>query len=350
MILEDSKFLESLNILDFGYTQGDQPLSFSHYEDWVLQGHHAPLEYLADHRKDLRKSLRKVFPPFQSALVFLFSYSKEKQMLNQFYESSQSNGLKIASYALGFEGEDYHQQVAQKLNLIKEHLLKENPRLEVMPCLDVHPVLERDLAYRSGLGWFGKNSMLISQAQGSFFILGSLLLSQKLDLKQRPFETDHCGQCQRCVEACPTDAIDPQSRTLRSSLCLSTFTIELFKGNEPPPKGIEKGDGEIYGCDICQDVCPWNEKPLNHHLHSSSCPPLNDHRKEQTPWLQKSIQFFLARSVKEIINELEIWSNKRFKREFKNTPMARTGRRGLLRNLKVQQKILKTKKEDTPVS
>ena len=326
----DPQFLHSLGIVDFSYTEEDEALSFDRYEKWVHKKKHVPLHYLADHRKDIRKSLKIYFPPFQSVLTFLFSYTREKKNLNEFYQSSHSNQLKISSYALGFEGRDYHEVIRERLLSVKKKILKEYPHIKMTLSLDVHPILERDMAFRSGLGWVGKNSMLISRQHGSFTMIAGLLLSEKLPLKKRALETDHCGHCNACIEVCPTDAIDPKTRTLSTHKCLSTFTIELFQGDEPPPAGIEKGTGEIFGCDLCQDVCPWNHKPLERE------------KMEIIPFSgslsQKMIQFFLKRPLRLIIKELESWSNKKFIREFRGTPLVRTGKKGLLRNLKSQIK------------
>ena len=153
-----TEFLSSLGVADWGYTEDPVPSSFEKFDNWVERGENGPLNYLSDHRKDLRKNLDSVQEGFQSALVFLFSYSEEKLALENFYKSNQSNKLKVAGYSIAFEGGDYHNILREKMALIGEKLGK-----EYSFSLDIHPVLERDLAYRSGLGWFGKNSMLIHQ-------------------------------------------------------------------------------------------------------------------------------------------------------------------------------------------
>src|SRR5690606_23512538 len=107
-----------------------------------------------------------------------------------------------------------------------------------------------------------KNSMLINRKEGSYFIIGSILLNQKLQLEETTPDVDHCGKCTACAEACPTNAIDVETRTINAPLCISTFTIEIFKDAEAP-EGFDKSRGEIFGCDICQDICPWNRKPLS---------------------------------------------------------------------------------------
>jgi epoxyqueuosine reductase len=310
----DNKFLAELGVVDWGYTTEAVPRSLEHFEKWIEDGLQRPLGYLADHRRHLRRDLRHVFPEFRSALVFLFSYRPAKKwMLDQ-------GQHQVASYALGFEGEDYHRALKERLAKIKDHFFSE---AKVFYSLDAQPVLERDLAYRAGLGWFGKNSMLIHRKEGSYFIIGSLLLDRELPLDEAQIDIDHCGSCVACVEACPTKAIDPESRTLIASQCISTFTIELFK-EAPSPKGMENSRGEIFGCDICQDVCPWNNKPLQ--------------RTEGFLSLKPSYAFLRSwffdwpreKMASMILDE----TNRGLKRKLYGTPFDRPGREGWLKNLK----------------
>jgi len=318
--------LKKLGVIDWGYSEELEPHSFSRYESWVERGEHGPLHYLSDYRKEKRKTLESIFPEAKSSLVFLFSYHQKRNDLLDFYQSEKSNGLKVASYVLGFSGRDYHEEVRERLNEIAENLKNSHPNLEVKHSLDIQPVLERDLAYRCGLGWFGKNSMLISKSQGSFFIIGSLILNKKLELAKRELESDHCGQCRACVEACPTQAIDESNRTIIADKCISTYTIELFKDESEPPKGMEKGSGEFFGCDICQDVCPWNKRidRLGSYAGNSSV----------IDTLEGPVVNLLKLPLKENIESIEKLSNRGFVREFKGTPLERTGKTGLLKNLK----------------
>ena len=323
--LFDKRLLEKLSIRKVGYTDLSQPLSFDKYLQWVEKGDHVPLNYLADHRKELRSDLKNYYPEFKSALVFAFDYTRNKKTLEEIYHSDASNGLKISSYVFGFDGIDYHIELRDRMQKLLEQLKNKHPNLSASYTLDMHPVLERDLAHKSGLGWFGKNSMLINKQIGSFFMIGSLLLDQTFKIEPVNLETDHCGTCTACVDACPTDAIDVENRTIISNKCISTWTIEIFDDLEPIEGHLEKAEGEIFGCDICQDVCPWNIK----ELERTEAKPLRGEKSH----LLKS--FFLERPIEQIQRELEGMSNKAFVRKFKGTALERTGRKGLLKNIKL---------------
>ncbi len=308
-------FLDSLGILDWGYTEESNPQSFKHYDEWVNKNHHGDLKYLSDHRKNLRSDLKLVYPQFQSALVFLFSYHPTKKWM------LENNHHEVAAYSLGFEGEDYHYNLKRKLQLIADNL-----NVPLNFSLDTQPVLERDLAYRAGLGWFGKNSMLIHRTHGSYFIIGTLILDKKLNLKSKILETDHCGHCTKCADECPTHAIDLESRTLIANKCISTFTIEMMK-EVSPPEGIENSRGEIFGCDICQDVCPWNKKSL---LKVTS-----------RLYLRKEFEFlkslFFEMTKNEILKKMMEFSNKKFKSFFYGTSFDRPGKKGWIKNFITNQ-------------
>lgn len=302
---------DKFDILDIGYTEESVPMSLPYYEEWIDKEYHGPLKYLSDERMKVRSDLKNYYPKFESALVFLFSYQKTKK-------NEKDSKWKVASYVNGFEGVDYHIYIRERLSATLEKLKILYPDIEGVFSLDTQPILERDMAYRAGLGWFGKNAMLINKKEGSYFIIGSLLLNQKLPFDKKEIETDHCGNCTRCIDACPTNAII-SDKVVDSKKCISTFTIELFK-EAPAPQGFEKTN-QIFGCDICQEVCPWNKKPLR--------------RIETSPKQETPIErFFLNRDVEDIVDELESMSNREFRRKFKGTPMERTGRVGLLKNLR----------------
>jgi epoxyqueuosine reductase len=318
------EWLKQFGIVDFGYTEDLTPSSLKQYEEWVQKNHHYPLSYLADERKIKREHLSNFWSESQSALVFLFSYHQSHTDLQSFYQSNKEwNGLKLASFTLGFDGLDYHEVLKKKLNDIGEKI-KVEYNVDYKFVLDTHPVLERDLAYRAGLGWFGKNSMLISKKHGSFVMIGSLLLNKKINIESRQLDVDHCGQCQKCVEACPTQAIDSETRTIKAFDCISTYTIEQFKESEPVSDKMNLSSGFIFGCDICQDVCPWNKRidRLNHfkgQVFSDTGKMITD--------------FFLKNDVSKVKDEVLKMSGGEFGRKFQQTSFFRSGKRGLLKNL-----------------
>lgn len=298
--------LNAMQIVDWAYTEELVPKTYQHYQSWLDQNLQGPLNYLADERAQKRKSLKEVYPQAQSALVFLFDYRAAKN----FIESAKPKN-KMASYVIGFEDQDYHFWIAEKLKTIAKSLKLDNYGIS----LDIHPVLERDLAYRAGLGWFGKNTMLLNREHGSLFLIGSLILEQKLTYPIKELQPDHCGQCTRCIDACPTNAL-LGDKVLDAGKCISTYTIELFK-EAPAPQGYPTQSKEVFGCDICQEVCPWVKKTLGEEEIEGS-------------WI---VDFF-NRPQAEIKTELESLSNKGFKEKFKQTSLERLGKKGLLKNFK----------------
>ena len=300
------ELLETNGIVDWGYNESPDPSTYDEFLQWSQSSNSEPLSYLQDHRALKRESLLNIYPNFQSSISFLFAYSPKKFEQNH----------KMGNYIFACDGIDYHYELRQRLENIAQRLCPEYKTI-----LDVEPVLERDLALKSGLGWFGKNSMLINRKYGSYFLIGSILFpetaKQSLDIQ---VETDHCGNCTACIDLCPTQAIDPHSRTLIASKCISTFTIEIFK-DHIPPQGY-KGSSEIFGCDICQDVCPWNRKILQNQTEFNG---------EKSLLIKK---FFFDRKLELVIQELESMSNREFKRLFAKTSLERTGRVGILKNLK----------------
>lgn len=325
----NNELLKELGVVDWGYTEEPIPHTLSYFENWTNDSQHGPLNYLGDHRKHLRSDLRHVFPEFQSALVFLFSYQAAKKWLLEKNEHS------VAAYTLGFEGEDYHRALKERLTKIFQSL--NIPNLKMFVSLDAQPIMERDLAFRAGLGWFGKNSMLINQKEGSYFIIGSLLLNQKLPVEASTLDVDHCGQCQACIDACPTNAINVETRTLEAAKCISTYTIEVFKYEEAPV-GFEKSRGEVFGCDICQDVCPWNRKPLMKVIGELKLKETFSYIKEWFfEWNKEKLFAFIS-------NE----TNRGLKKKLFGTPFDRPGKEGWLKNLKANssQNALSKKRKD----
>lgn len=303
MKLEDSLAqadLKSLGVGDYAYTEELVPQTLNHYQDWLLKGHQGPLKYLADERKTLREDLRHFFPEVKSVLVFLFPYKKKKE------------SQRLAGFITGFEEKDYHEVLEERLQDLGKKLQGDFPELKFKVTIDKHPVLERDLAYRAGLGWFGKSSMLIHPKLGTFHLIGTLLLSQTFAHPLRKKEGEYCGACQRCMDSCPTKAI-VAPKVLEANKCISCFTLELFK-EALYPQGYQ-GQSYRAGCDLCQEVCPWNKK----HLVEG---------QELT-----ALEKLFEKDDEELRGELESLSKKDFLTRFRGTSFYRLGKRGLLKNL-----------------
>ncbi len=234
-----------------GVTTPDPPPHLAVFENWLSEGKHGEMAYLAEPRsRERRGDPRQILPQCQSILVLGMPYPaslagpvKGKGVVGQ-----------MASYAMGM---DYHEVIPPRLKALV--LFMECQTGKEIPnrwYTDTGPVMERDLAQRAGLGWIGKNTCLIHPAEGSYFFLSEILLGIEL-VVDAPFLADRCGTCTRCLEACPTGCIMPD-RTLDARRCISYLTIEL-KGSIPPALRPLIGEW-AFGCDVCQQVCPWNRR------------------------------------------------------------------------------------------
>lgn len=265
-------------------------------ESWLKNNMHGKMEYMENHF-DKRLDPTKLVEGSKSVISLLFNYYPE--------ETQQLDTFKISKYAYG---EDYHFVIKHKLKDIV-HFINENVgEVDARVFTDSAPVLDRAWAKKSGLGWIGKNGMLINKKQGSFFFLAEIILDLEL-IYDSPI-TDHCGTCTACVDACPTEALLP-NKVVDGSKCISYFTIELK--DEILPKEMEgKFSDWMFGCDICQDVCPWNRFSLVHNepRFKPNEKLLNYSKKEWT----------------EITEEV-------FQEIFKKSPVKRTKFRGLKRNI-----------------
>ncbi|MBN1666178.1 MAG: tRNA epoxyqueuosine(34) reductase QueG, partial [Anaerolineales bacterium] len=235
-----------------GVTSPDPPAHLEVYQAWVQAGRHAEMGYLASERALLhRADPLRILPACQSILVLGIRYPAP---LEQPDAEALSGRGQVAAYAWGA---DYHEVLPARLQALVAFIETRVGR--AIPnrwYTDTGPLLERELAQRAGLGWIGKNTCLINPRHGSYFLLAEILLGLSLPLDE-PLITDHCGSCTRCVQACPTGCIRPD-RTLEAGRCLSYLTIEL-KAAIPPELRHSLGDW-IFGCDICQQVCPWNQR------------------------------------------------------------------------------------------
>lgn len=217
-----------------------EPSTRAHFDAWLAQGYHGEMGYLDHAGAELRRDARKPHDGATHALVVAMSYG-----------GREPSGP-VARYA---RGDDYHEVLRERVRELHRWLERETGQsINARPYVDSGPILERDLAQRAGLGWFGKNTMLINPRIGSFFFLASLFV--ELDLEpDAPFEADRCGTCTRCLDACPTQAF-VAPHVLDARRCISYLTIEL-KGAIDETLRTALGE-HVYGCDVCQEVCPWN--------------------------------------------------------------------------------------------
>ncbi len=242
------KALEESEFSHFGWTSLDPPTSLEKYKAWLDKGHHGSMDYLEDHLA-VKSDPRSYFKNMNSVIVVGIDYIPHPKPIENFPLSSQQ----IAKYA---QGEDYHHWLKSKLENFCGELRELFPSAEFSTLTDSGPFLEREYAQRSGLGWFGKNSCIINRKKGSFFLLGEIFTTMDLK-KQWEVSHDHCGTCTACIDQCPTKAIG-SDKTLDSKLCISYLTIET---SEIPKESIRSQMGDwLFGCDICQSVCPWNQK------------------------------------------------------------------------------------------
>ena len=232
------------------------------YARWIDEGGHAGMEYLSRHA-ELRQDPRTLLPAARSVLCVALDYAPQADRLETGSPSDFWQG--VARYA---RGQDYHDSMRERLGKVKVAIETEVPGVEARICVDTAPILEREWAARAGLGAVGKNTNLLHPDAGSFFLLAELLLS--LDLAPDLPVADLCGSCTRCLEACPTGALS--AYRLESSRCISYWTIEQ-RGDIPP--GIRAAMGEwVFGCDICQEVCPWNGDPVGELAAEFMTPPV----------------------------------------------------------------------------
>jgi epoxyqueuosine reductase len=240
-----------------------EPLAKEHERlvEWLERGYHGQMRWM-DREPELRTDPRKLFPAARSVVVVAINYySPEQHKDNHEVSTTRGNGWvaegdhttgKVSRYAWG---DDYHDVVGAKLRALLAWIQSEVHEARGKVCVDIQPMMDKAWAARAGLGWIGKHTNLITTDYGSWVFIGELLLDLELEYDHEPVE-DHCGSCTLCIEACPTDAIT-EPYVVDSNKCISYATIEL-RAAELPAAIAEQLEGWFYGCDICQDVCPWN--------------------------------------------------------------------------------------------
>ncbi len=282
-----------------GITTPEPPPHLEIYEKWLKEGRHGEMTYLeSDRARQRRADPRRILPECASILVVAANYLPN---------AKKNTG--IAAYAVG---DDYHDVLTDRLKqLVTSIETRIGREIKNRYYTDTGPLLERELAQRAGLGWIGKNTCLISPDHGSYFFLAEVLLDLPLEPDQ-PITTDHCGECTLCIEACPTSCILPD-RTLDAARCISYLTIEL-RGTFPLELRPLTQDW-IFGCDICQQVCPWNLRFAE---------PTTDHAFQGRAFLSEPAPIdFLRLTPQE------------YRTELSKSPLKRAKRSGLLRNAAV---------------
>ena len=292
-----------------GITTPKPPAHLEVYETWLQAGRHAGMAWMARSRNRARRGdPRLILPACESILVLGVQYQPSPLRPSPTGREGGFDG-EIASYAWG---DDYHDVLSERLQALVAFIEGQvGHPVANRWYTDTGPILERELAQRAGLGWIGKNTNLIHPQRGSYFFLAEILLDVALE-PDTPFTEDRCGSCTRCIEACPTGCILP-NRTIDANRCISYLTIEL-KEAIPPELRPEMGNW-IFGCDICQQVCPWNQRFAH--------PPEKD--------IVKSRDEIIAPNL---IAEIQL-TPEEFNRKFKGSPIKRTKRRGYLRNVAV---------------
>jgi len=270
-------------------------------ESWLSKGMHGSMQYMENHF-DLRVDPSKLVPGAKSVITLLLNYFPEQQQ--------PETAPKISKYAFG---KDYHEVIRNKLKFFLQQIKEQVGEVHGRGFVDSAPVLERAWAQKAGIGWIGKNGNLINKQSGSFFFIATLIIDLEL-MYDDVFAKDYCGTCTKCIDNCPTDAILPD-KVIDGSKCISYFTIEL-KDALIPDSMKGKFDNWMFGCDVCQDVCPWNRfsKPAS--------------EIEFTP-IPEILNFST--------NDWEELTEESFKTIFANSALKRSKFSGLKRNLKFIQ-------------
>jgi epoxyqueuosine reductase len=276
-------------------------------EGWLNSGFHGKMSYMENHF-EMRTDPRKLVPGAKSVVTLMYNYHNPESQ-------KDPSAPQISQYAYG---KDYHQIIKSKLRELLEFLREKVGEVDGRCFVDSAPVLERDWAKRSGTGWVGKNTLLINPKSGSYFFLAELIIDLEMEV-DGPIK-DYCGTCTRCIDACPTEAISPNGYIVDGSKCISYLTIELRENI--PVEFKDKMEGWMFGCDICQEVCPWNRFSEKHQE-----PEFEPHPE-------------LLELTK---NDWEELTEDTFRKVFKKSAVKRTKYIGLVKNIKFLNQGLSNK-------
>lgn len=261
--LEDSirEYAKAIGFSLVGIARATNADDFQHLQEWLVQGFAGEMAYMRA-QAQARRHPASIFPDVRTVIMVTMEYSSTEAIYDQ--QSAESPpavapggegtvSAKVSRYA---RGADYHRTMWRKLDKLLAWLKTEVPHCSGRGVVDTAPLLERDFARRAGLGWIGKNTMLINKERGSYFFIGALLTNLELQ-PDKPHELEHCGTCTACLDACPTNAFASPG-SLDARRCISYLTIEL---RGAMPEDLRSGVGDwMFGCDICQEVCPWNRR------------------------------------------------------------------------------------------
>ena len=232
---------------DCGVCPAVRPPGVAHLDEWLAGGYAGEMNYIAE-RREAYDHPRHVLEAARSVVMLTVDYDTSRRVAPHTGEG------RISRYAWG--PTDYHDVARPRLNRLADWLVEKLPQAKVRGVIDTAPLMEREFAQLAGLGWLGKNTLLLNRDRGSWFFLAALLTDVELAY-DAPYETDHCGSCRACLDTCPTDAF-PQPYVLDASKCISYLTIEL---KQQVPSELRTGMGNwLFGCDVCQEVCPWNDR------------------------------------------------------------------------------------------
>lgn len=294
-LFEEKAFEQGFQMI--GFSKAEKLVKEEAYlEQWLKEGKHGKMSWMEKHF-DKRIDPRLLLPGTKSVVSLLLNYYPAQEW--------KLNDLKISKYAWG---RDYHKVIKKKAKAMIKDLQAQIGDFQARVFVDSAPIMDRAWAERAGLGWIGKNANLINKKSGSFYFLAEILTDLEFDYNQNKIK-DYCGTCRRCIDACPTQAIE-SDRKIDGSKCISYLTIELK--DEIPSEFKEKMNGWAFGCDVCQDVCPWNR---NSKPHST---------EEFQPQLSL---------LNMTLNEWHEMTEESFFESFKGTPVMRTKWSGFSRNV-----------------